>query len=142
MTHWIGLVLDMFVTSLPLTAMAGNIIPAIATTNAIVAGLIVMEALKVLRGRFDQCRMVSLTLSVAGVGSLGLELWLGSTLVLCWLFIDTRGRSFVGPYFKEVFSCCFSRIKILTQNQIFVKASATSLACLSGYLNEHPQENL
>ena len=57
--------------------MAGNIIPAIATTNAIVAGLIVMEALKVLRGRFDQCRMVSLTLSVAGVGSLGLELWLG-----------------------------------------------------------------
>lgn len=39
--------------------MAGNIIPAIATTNAIVAGLIVTEALKILRGRIDLCRTVS-----------------------------------------------------------------------------------
>lgn len=37
-------------------AMAGNIIPAIATTNAVIAGLIVMEALKVLAGDFEQCR--------------------------------------------------------------------------------------
>ena len=36
--------------------MAGNIIPAIASTNAIVAGLIVMEALKVLQGNIDQCK--------------------------------------------------------------------------------------
>lgn len=42
-----------------LSAMAGNIIPAIATTNAIAAGLIVLEALKVLAGRLDLCRAVS-----------------------------------------------------------------------------------
>jgi len=37
-------------------AMAGNIIPAIATTNAIIAGLIVLEALKVIDGRVEDCR--------------------------------------------------------------------------------------
>ena len=41
-------------------AMAGNIIPAIATTNAVIAGLIVMEALKVLTGELDKCKTVSL----------------------------------------------------------------------------------
>ena len=39
-------------------AMAGNIIPAIATTNAIIAGLIVMEALKILAGQFSKCKTV------------------------------------------------------------------------------------
>lgn len=39
--------------------MAGNIIPAIATTNAIIAGLIVLEGLKILSGKIDQCRTVS-----------------------------------------------------------------------------------
>jgi len=34
--------------------MAGNIIPAIATTNAIIAGLIVLEALQILRGTYDE----------------------------------------------------------------------------------------
>lgn len=37
-------------------AMAGNIIPAIATTNAIIAGLIVLQALKMLQGKLEECR--------------------------------------------------------------------------------------
>ncbi|KAL1898705.1 E1 ubiquitin-activating protein uba2 [Ceratocystis pirilliformis] len=41
--------------------MAGNIIPAIATTNAISAGLSVIQALKVLQGHFDQIKEVYLT---------------------------------------------------------------------------------
>ncbi|KAJ3117564.1 E1 ubiquitin-activating protein uba2 [Phlyctochytrium bullatum] len=36
--------------------MAGNIIPAIATTNAIVAGLIVLEAIKILRDQWKDCK--------------------------------------------------------------------------------------
>ncbi|KAI0901280.1 hypothetical protein F4806DRAFT_451702 [Annulohypoxylon nitens] len=41
--------------------MAGNIIPAIATTNAIVAGLCVLQSFKVLRGDYDKAREVFLT---------------------------------------------------------------------------------
>lgn len=41
--------------------MAGNIIPAIATTNAMVAGLCVLQALKVLRDDLAKARMVFLT---------------------------------------------------------------------------------
>jgi ubiquitin-like 1-activating enzyme E1 B len=43
-------------------AMAGNIIPAIATTNAVVAGMVVLHALKVLQGRLDECQSVYLRL--------------------------------------------------------------------------------
>ncbi|XP_078741833.1 SUMO-activating enzyme subunit 2, partial [Lampetra fluviatilis] len=43
-------------------AMAGNIIPAIATTNAVIAGLIVLQALSTLStGGVDRCRTVTLT---------------------------------------------------------------------------------
>lgn len=38
--------------------MAGNIIPAIATTNAIVAGLCVLQSFKVLRGDFSGTKEV------------------------------------------------------------------------------------
>jgi hypothetical protein len=43
-----------------LTEMAGNIIPAIATTNAMTAGLCVLQALKVLKGDYDHAKMVRL----------------------------------------------------------------------------------
>jgi ubiquitin-like 1-activating enzyme E1 B len=38
--------------------MAGNIIPAIATTNAIISGLIVLQALQLLRKSYDSLRNV------------------------------------------------------------------------------------
>ncbi|XP_011310203.1 SUMO-activating enzyme subunit 2 [Fopius arisanus] len=41
-------------------SMAGNIIPAIATTNAIVAGIVILHAFRILRGLFEECKSVYL----------------------------------------------------------------------------------
>ena len=47
--------------------MAGNIIPAIATTNAMTAGLCVLQALKVLKGNLEKAKMVFLERSASRV---------------------------------------------------------------------------
>lgn len=47
-------------TRFDVKSMAGNIIPAIATTNAIIAGLIVLESIKILQGRLNECKPVYL----------------------------------------------------------------------------------
>ncbi|XP_032219123.1 SUMO-activating enzyme subunit 2 [Nematostella vectensis] len=41
-------------------AMAGNIIPAIATTNAVISGIIVMQGLNILAGKLDKCKTIYL----------------------------------------------------------------------------------
>lgn len=43
-------------------SMAGNIIPAIATTNAITAGFVVLHAFKILEKNFDECQNVYMRL--------------------------------------------------------------------------------
>ncbi|XP_059620545.1 SUMO-activating enzyme subunit 2 [Phlebotomus argentipes] len=43
-------------------SMAGNIIPAIATTNAIAAGMAVLHLLKVLKGQIESCQSVYMRL--------------------------------------------------------------------------------
>lgn len=45
-------------------AMAGNIIPAIATTNAVIAGLVVLHAFRVLENNLQACRSVYLRLKM------------------------------------------------------------------------------
>ena len=47
-------------------AEAGNIIPAIATTNAVIAGLIVLEAFKMLGKRESECQNIYLNRRPSG----------------------------------------------------------------------------
>jgi hypothetical protein len=49
--------------------MAGNIIHAIATTNAIVGGLIVIEALKLLAGHPEHCKVRRATLILSSASA-------------------------------------------------------------------------
>ena len=46
--------------------MAGNIIAAIASTNAIIAAMIVLEGIKVLQNRTDECKSTFLTRKLVG----------------------------------------------------------------------------
>ncbi|CDS43661.1 SUMO activating enzyme subunit 2 [Echinococcus multilocularis] len=55
-------------TRFTVKSFAGNIIPAIATTNAIIAGAMVLQALNVLQGRIDAVRTVFLHRQPAGFG--------------------------------------------------------------------------
>lgn len=56
--------------------MAGNIIPAIATTNAIVAGMVVVEAAKIISGDFDKLRVVFINRAPNPRGKVGIViLW-------------------------------------------------------------------
>ena len=61
--------------------MAGNIIHAIATTNAIVSGLIVAEALKLLAGAPAACQTSFLHQQVGGcaVAGFGVGRWVGGS---------------------------------------------------------------
>eukprot|EP00055_Hartaetosiga_balthica_P003557 m.8183 g.8183 ORF g.8183 m.8183 type:complete len:611 (-) comp3048_c0_seq1:133-1965(-) len=51
-------------------SIAGNIIPAIATTNAVVAGLIVNEAFKIIAGKLDTCKAVYVSRTLMGGNSI------------------------------------------------------------------------
>ncbi|XP_060848216.1 SUMO-activating enzyme subunit 2 [Rhopalosiphum padi] len=49
-----------FKSHFDIKSMAGNIIPAIATANAIIAGQIVIHALRILSGKYERCQTVFL----------------------------------------------------------------------------------
>uniref|UniRef100_A0A2S2PG54 SUMO-activating enzyme subunit n=1 Tax=Schizaphis graminum TaxID=13262 RepID=A0A2S2PG54_SCHGA len=49
-----------FKSHFDIKSMAGNIIPAIATANAMIAGQIVIHALRILSGKYERCQTVFL----------------------------------------------------------------------------------
>ncbi|XP_043471679.1 SUMO-activating enzyme subunit 2 [Leptopilina heterotoma] len=51
-------------TKFDIKSMAGNIIPAIATTNAIIAGVVVLHAFRILEDNLKECRSVYLRLKM------------------------------------------------------------------------------
>ncbi|XP_014248402.1 SUMO-activating enzyme subunit 2 [Cimex lectularius] len=55
-------------TKFDIKSMAGNIIPAIATSNAVIAGMVTHYALKILEGRFQDCPSVYLRQGVTARG--------------------------------------------------------------------------
>ena len=87
---------------------AGNIIAAIATTNAIVAGLIVLEALKIINGEFDACRFTYLYKEPNSAGRLLSSVKLEDKSPACFVcsqsFVDLQvTESFtLGDLVKEV----------------------------------------
>lgn len=67
--------------------MAGNIIPAIATTNAIVAGLCVLQSFKVLRGDFSSTKEVSLNSVQPPYVPRVMSSWKPEQRCLCWALL-------------------------------------------------------
>jgi ubiquitin-like 1-activating enzyme E1 B len=61
--HCFGIALQ---TRFASQSMAGSIIPAIATTNAVIAGQMVIEALRLLAGKLSECRQVFKCLTPSG----------------------------------------------------------------------------
>ncbi|TFY79703.1 hypothetical protein EWM64_g4309 [Hericium alpestre] len=74
--------------------MAGNIIPAIATTNAIISGLIVLQALHLLRKSYDRLRNVHLQFKPAVPLS---TITLSPPNVSCGVCRDTYAEILVDP---------------------------------------------
>lgn len=90
-------------------AMAGNIIPAIATTNAIIAGLIVLESLKILSGQIESCRTVG---SVTPASTPALE----PGTVFKLLQLPRRILSYFRLFLKIFFSLNFYKISNVSQH--------------------------
>nr|CAG31766.1 hypothetical protein RCJMB04_10l24 [Gallus gallus] len=73
-------------------SMAGNIIPAIATTNAIIAGLIVLEGLKILSGKIDQCRTIFFEQAAKSQKEAIGSLCFGSTKILTVTYVQVSQK--------------------------------------------------
>lgn len=79
-------------------SMAGNIIPAIATTNAITAGIVVMHTFKVLQELYTECKNVYIRLRLTGrnklfdaeTGNFKREFFFNSFSKICSFFYSYR----------------------------------------------------